>query len=45
MKKIWIWLFGKDVYINGEHIAHEPSLFQRLKRTRITQNITLIIEF
>jgi hypothetical protein len=32
MKNIWIWLFGKDEYMNGEHIAHEPSLWQRVRR-------------
>jgi len=46
MKKLWIWLFGKDEYLNGEHIAHEPSLFQRLRRDKfIHPEIILTIEF
>jgi hypothetical protein len=44
--KIWTWLFGKDEYLNGEHIAHEPSLFQRLKRPDpICYEVILIVEF
>jgi len=34
MRQLWLWLFGKDVYFNGEHIAHTPSLFQRCRVKR-----------
>jgi len=29
--KIKSIIFGHDEFINGEHIAHEPSLWQRLR--------------
>ena len=44
MKRIWIWLFGHDEYMNGEYIAHEPSLLQRLRRPRTNGIATLIVE-
>ena len=31
IKNIIYFVFGHDEFINGEHIAHEPSLWQRLK--------------
>lgn len=36
-----IRLFPKDEYIGNEHIAHEPSIFQRMKITR-KQSIFLL---
>lgn len=25
-------IFPKDIYLNGEHVAHEPSIFQIARR-------------
>ena len=41
--KAWRWLFGHDEYLDGEHIAHEPSLLERLRRSRV-DHISLILE-
>jgi len=37
MKQIIRWLFGRDDFIDGEHIAHEPSLWQRIKAKQIAK--------
>jgi hypothetical protein len=34
MSKILRYLFGYDEYVGGEHIAHEPSCWQRYKAWR-----------
>lgn len=34
VKKIWRQIFGHDEFLNGEHIAHEPSYWQRRRARR-----------
>jgi len=31
MRKMAHWLLGHDEFVDDEHVAHEPSLWQRLR--------------
>lgn len=34
VRRFWRYIAGHDEYRNGEHIAHEPSIIQRMAARR-----------
>jgi len=44
VRRLWTWLFGRDDYLNGEHIAHEPSFLQRWRVCARPERFEIVIQ-